>query len=231
MWLLTTYRHTALFSLRSSMSTSSGGKTNLVPTMYSVKMALLDAAFRMGLDGEDIFPWVRDLVIRFEPPEQAVVNNSFIKVLTEPKDKKNGPAFISSVGYREFVAYEGDLKVAICTSELDEARIETLKRLLLHVHYFGKRGSFVQAFDQVQVEQLGATYSFMLGERGVASATVLMQYLDDMGSQATFDSISSFSETGAKLGRDRVLKSVFLPYQMQASSRGYTWYTRGGTVE
>ncbi|KEO83531.1 hypothetical protein [Tumebacillus flagellatus] len=226
MWLLTTYRHTALFSLRSSLATSSGGKTNLVPSMYSMKMALLDAAFRMGVDGKGIFPWVRDLHISFEPPEHAVVNNSFIKILSEPKDKKNGPAFISSVAYREYVSFEGDLRVGVCLEGLEEEQVELLQALLLHINYLGKRGSFVQPVAQERVESLGVSFSYVLGERAAMSAHVLMQYLDDMGEKATFESISSFDSTGARLGKDRVMKSVFLPYRMRTSSRGYTWYSR-----
>lgn len=226
MWLLTTYRHTALFSLRSSLSTSSGGKTNLVPSMYSLKMALLDAAFRMGIDGKEIFPWVRDLHISYEPPENAVVNNSFIKILTEPKDKQNGPAFISSVAYREFVSFDGDLRVAIKVEGLEQSQVEMLQRLLIHINYLGKRGSFVQVMEQETVESIGTSFSAVVGERTTMNAHVLMQYLDDMGPKATFESISTYDPTSARLGRDRVMTPVFLPYQMQTSSRGYTWYRR-----
>lgn len=226
MWLLTTYRHTALFSLRSSLSTSSGGKTNLVPSMYSMKMALLDAAFRMGIDGEEIFPWVRDLQISFEPPEQAVVNNSFIKILTEPKEKQNGPAYISSVAYREFVSFAGDLRVAIRVEGLEESQREMLRHLLMHIHYLGKRGSFVQCVAQETVDNLAPSFSYQVGEQATMSAHVILQYLDDMGPKATFESISTYDTTSARMGRERVMKSVFLPYRLQSSSRGYTWYRR-----
>ncbi|TCP55766.1 hypothetical protein EV586_103420 [Tumebacillus sp. BK434] len=227
MWLLTTYRHTALFSLRSSMATSSGGKTNLVPSMYSVKMAILDASFRMGLDGADIFPWVRDLEIRFEPPAHAVVNNSFIKVLSEPKTKDpEGLPFISSVGYREFVSFEGDLCIAICVDGLEGDKLSTLKSILLHINYLGKRGSFVQVVEQEMQDELRHTFSVVLGERSTTSSVVMVQYLDDMGATATFESINSYSDVKNTLGRDRVMRIVFLPYRIKSSSRGYTVYSR-----
>lgn len=224
MWLVTSYQHTSLFSLRTSSSTSSGGKTNLVPTMYSVKMALIDAAFRSGVDGKDIFHWVRDLEIRFEPPKQAVVNNSFIKILTEPKDKKTGPAFISSVGFREFVFFDGELKIAVHLEGLSNEQTSLLKELFFHINYFGKRGSFLQVVNQETQNQLGSTFSYILGEVGEFKGNVVMQYLDDMGPKATFESINTFDETSARLGRDRIMKTVFIPYRLQASSRGYTWY-------
>lgn len=226
MWLVTTYSPNALFSLRTSSSTSSGGKTNLVPTMYSVKMALLDAAFRKGIEGREIFSWIRDLDIRFEPPKQAIVNNSFVKIQTEPKDKKAGPAFISSVGFREYVFFEGELAIAIQTRELAEQQLSLLKELLLHLHYLGKRGSFLQAVGQEVCEKLGQTFSALLGEPTAFSECVVMQYLDDMGPKATFESISSFDGTSAKMGRDRVMKTVFIPYHQKRASRDFTWYTR-----
>src|SRR5579875_4187322 len=46
-WLLVTYYPVSLFSLRTTYATSKGGKTLLVPTPYAVKMALLDACFRL----------------------------------------------------------------------------------------------------------------------------------------------------------------------------------------
>ena len=40
------YLPTALFSLKTSQATSSVGRTLVVPTMYAIKMALVDAGFR-----------------------------------------------------------------------------------------------------------------------------------------------------------------------------------------
>src|SRR3972149_509738 len=52
-WLVAEYQPAALFSLKISLATSSVGKTLVVPTPYSIKMAFVDAAFRAGVpDGE-----------------------------------------------------------------------------------------------------------------------------------------------------------------------------------
>lgn len=47
MWVSAEYEATALFTLKPALATSSGGKTLLVPTPYSIKMALLDVACRL----------------------------------------------------------------------------------------------------------------------------------------------------------------------------------------
>lgn len=227
MWLLADFESTALFSLRSSMATSSGGKTNLVPTMYAVKLALVDAAFRAGHDGERVFEVVKHLPIRFRPPAWAAVTNSFIKILREPKDKKAGPAFISSVAYREFVFYGGRLTVAIGADSIAPEERRLLEELVWHVHYLGKRGGFVQVTGISYAETLDASYSFVLGdgEREVPDR-MIVQYLDDVGPRATFQAISTYSQDQARLRRDRVLVPVGLPYVQVASSRGYTLYRR-----
>lgn len=227
MWLLADFKSTALFSLRSSMATSSGGKTNLVPSMYAVKMALVDSAFRAGEDGECVFNLVKGLRIRFRPPEWAVVNNSFIKILREPKEKKTGPAFISSVAYREFVFYSGELTVAVETNGLGLEDRNLLERLLWHVHYLGKRGGLMQPIGVRQVAALDAGFSFVPGDDDRQTTDrMIIQYLDDLGPGVTFSAINTFSDEKARLYRDRVPVPVGLPYVQVASSRAYTLFRR-----
>ncbi len=232
MWLMARYRPVSAFSLRSSLATSSGGRTNLVPSMYAVKLALVDAAFRAGDDGAAVFEMVKNLPIRFEAPRQAVVSNSFIKIRREPKDKADGPAFISSVAFREFCQYQGDLTVAIDVSTLARSDLGQVRYLLNHVNYFGKRGSFFQfldaeLFSPVEGNGLPASFGYVVGdERETIGRDVIVQYLDDVGPGATFENVSTFSDASARLGRDRVLVPVALPYRRVASSRGYTHYER-----
>jgi hypothetical protein len=94
-WLVTQYKPTTLFSLKMSLATSSVGKTLLVPTPYSIKMAFVDAAFRSGLSNEDSADFLRSLVgvdVRVAPPEAAVATHTFVKVRQEARapnwDKK-----------------------------------------------------------------------------------------------------------------------------------------------
>lgn len=227
MWLLADFKSTAPFSLRASMTTSSGGKTNLVPSMYAVKLALVDAAFRAGEDGERVFSMIRGLRIRFRPPEWAVVNNSFIKILREPKNKKAGPAFISSVTYREFVFYAGDLTVALETRSLVQEDCALLHRLLWHIHYLGKRGGFLQIISVRTAGALDSGFTFVPGDAERETGDrMIIQYLDDIGPGATFAAVNTFSVEKARLNRDRILVPVGLPYTQVASSRGYTLYRR-----
>lgn len=233
MWLLAKYRPTGIFSLKSSATTSSGAKTLLVPTMYAVKMALVDAAFRSGEDGERVFGEVKELEIRFTPPEYAAVTHGFIKIQRERevKDRKNLQAielkakqpFYPTVAYREFCSFTGDLTVAMKIEE----RKPLLEDLLPVVGYFGKRSSFVQFSGLEYADCLPDHCTFPLNEPPVEfSLDVVVQPLDDFGKQATFDAINTYSTNKSKLGRDRIIVQTAIPYKMVSSSRGYTLYKR-----
>lgn len=235
MWLLARYKPTGLFSLKSSATTSSGTKTLLVPTMYAVKMALVDAAFRSGKDGAEVFELVKPLELRFRPPEHAAVTHGFVKIQRERevKDKKNQAAvelkqkspFQPTVAYREFCAFEGELTVAINIE--DEA--SWLEELLPTISYFGKRGSFFQFSGLEYSESLYERFTFSLDDAPEEfSLDIVVQPLDDLGEHATFDAISTYSTSRARLGRDRIIVQTAVPYTMVSSSRGYTLYRRSG---
>lgn len=235
MWTLTHYKPTGLFSLKSSAATSSGAKTLLVPTMYSVKMALIDAAFRSGKDGAEVFELVKPLEIRLRPPEHAAVTHGFIKIRRERevKDAKNQEAvelkrtspFQPTVAYREFCAFKGELTVAIETEE----HVPWIEELFPSVSYFGKRGSFFQFVGSEHTDTLPDRFTFPLDNPPVEfGLDFLVQPLDDLGERATFDAISTYSTGKAKLGRDRVIVQTAVPYKTISSSRGYTLYRRWG---
>lgn len=235
MWTLARYKPTGLFSLKSSAATSSGAKTLLVPTMYSVKMALIDAAFRSNRDGAEVFELLKPLKIRFRPPEHAAVTHGFIKIRRERevKDAKNQQAvelkrispFQPTVAYREFCAFEGDLTVAIET----EKPTPWIEELLPSVGYFGKRGSFFQFAGFEHTEELLERFTFPLDDAPEEfSLDVVVQPLDDLGERATFDAINTYSTDRARFGRDRVIVQTAIPYEMVSSSRGYTLYRRSG---
>lgn len=234
MWVLARYRPTGLFSLKSSATTSSGAKTLLVPTMYSVKMALIDAAFRSGEDGEEVFELVKSLKVKFRPPDYAAVTHGFIKIRRERevKDAKNQEAvelkrtspFQPTVAYREFCAFEGELTVGISLEETS-----WLEELLPLIGYFGKRGSFFQFVGLDRVESLPEQFTFPMEDPPEGfDLNVTVQPLDDLGERATFDAINTYSTGRARLGRDRVLVQTAIPYKTVSASRGYTLYRRPG---
>ncbi|MBM7644538.1 hypothetical protein JOD45_000731 [Scopulibacillus daqui] len=230
-WLVGRYKFTAPFSLKSSLATSSGGRTNLLPTMYSFKMALINAAFQMGKDGEKEFEWIKRLDIRFKPPKKAIVQNSFVKILRESRKevlKDNPDQWLSpTVSLREYIIYDGELLVAIKDSLLMDEQVQTLEKLMVHINQLGKRSSFVQFISFTKMNEIDRAFTFLLKDEMIQMPSSLtVQYLDDMGEKAIFSSINSFDQKRATIGKDRLFVPVGIPYKLKRSSRSYSCYER-----
>jgi hypothetical protein len=239
MWTLARYSPAALFSLKPAAATSSGGKTLLTPTPFSIKMALLDSALRtQGLEaGRNLWPIIRDLRIQIALPGTIVVINTFTKIV---RPKKNGPSddrgsglvtpLGSSIAYREYVQYGGTVRLAFqtATGELMPAAID---QLLAQISYLGKRGGFIQLMGPVEEVDddaflRNAEWTTLTADQMAFAAQGTLQMLDDCGPAMTFDQANIYSGKRITLGKERVLRHIVLPYEVRRSSRGYTLYER-----
>lgn len=233
MWLLATYKPTTLFTLRPSNATSSGGRTLLVPTPYTIKMALLDAAIRTQsvATAENHWDWLRTLRIALLPPERAVVNNLFTRILkptrkdakqtTEADDTPDEKgAFTRTIGYREYVYYDGQIVLAI---EVCGVQIKKLDSLLPHVTHLGKRGGMIQFIPPSQTKkQLPIEFTLLEEISGTYHIDSQLQMLDDCDSSTSFEQVNVFAEK--KVDRKQFLAVV--PYRLRRSSRSFSDYER-----
>ena len=237
MWLVVKYKPANLFSLRDSRSTSSGGKSLLLPTPYSVKLALIDVIWRlMGRDAAaDLLRKLSPVKILLRGPEQLVLNNCFVKIARVPKDPKKFVKgsldsrgrfpFDRTVSLRQYVYYQGDLDVAFSV-EGDEL-LQDLKVLLPRVNYFGKRGSFFQ-FDGFNV-----TNSLDEGFNCYVDPSMdrifkhyILQQMDDMNPQISLAALDITSDEKITVGKDRIFPLSLLPYQLKKSSKQYAYFVR-----
>lgn len=239
MWVLAEYQPTSLFSLRPATATTSGGKSLIVPTPFSIKMALLDAAIRtQGVEvGRALFSALRTLRIAAKLPEQIVVNSTFTKILRLKEFKmaaseklaaieqaKAGHQwpFQKTIAYREYVQFGGSLVFGFSGMAVDD-----LAPLLLQINYLGKRGGFIQLRctpdvvetlpDDLTELTAGVSGAFPLG---------VLQVVDDFGPTMTFEHADIYNKKGITLGKERMLRHVVLPYQVARSSRSFTLYER-----
>ena len=235
MWYQASYLPISLFSLRQSLSTSSGAKTLLVPTPFALKTALLDAAIRvLGKEQATLlFPTIRDVQIALRLPRQLVVINSFLKIV---RPKKNGPSddlgsglitpLGSTIAYREFVSYDGAFELALSNSRGDALPTEMIQ-LFAQINYFGKRGSFVQLAETPRlIDQLDEGWTLLTAKQRLFIADGTVQMLDDFGPSITFERADITSDVRITLGKDRVQRPIVLPCRLVRSSRGYTLYQR-----
>ncbi len=236
-WLILKYLPVSLFSLRMTHATSKGGKTLLIPTPYAFKMTLIDACFRVfncteaETKARQVFDIIKNCEIRFSPPADCIVQNTFIKIKQEDRDAPKG-LFNSTIAYREFCFYtRGELKVAI-RANFPENDINLLKKLGIHINCIGKRGSFWQYIDnEIFVGDLSEEYTCTSEEQAGIGDFKWSQYLDDFGealckAKDGFDCISTYGKGDVKLGEQRILVKTVLPYRFKQSSKHFSQYEK-----
>jgi len=235
-WLAARYQSTTMFSLKPASATSSGGKTLLCPTPFALKMALLDVAIRtQGLEqGATLFKTICQLRIALKPPKQTVVNNTFTKILrphkSGPKDA-DGTGLMTPMGntiaFREYVSFQGEMELIFQGMPAEE-----LTSLLLNVNYLGKRGGFLQLLALPELKNWTNSelktngYTLLTEPTTEFSINGLLQMLDDCGPKVTFEHANIYSGKNIRLGQERVLHHVVLPYRLVRSSKSYSYYER-----
>lgn len=244
-WLTGRLTATSLFSLRLPTATSTAAKTCLIPAPYSLKLALVDALIHAdGLEvGMALFELLRRVEVRVRPPERLVVTNTLIKVASPYESKvkaeeraeaerkaaaDDGIPFKSTIAFREFIHYGGPLEVSWNADDLDDAERQTIQRAWLAIRYVGKRGStFQPAPLVVGLEAPGNGYSFPADPPPMpCPIPFLVQFLDDLGAEAQWDRVNTFSTQPLRMGKERIRRAVALPLRIGRKSRSFTEYVR-----
>ena len=230
-WLTVSYQPVSLFSLKRSDATSMAARSNLVPTPYAIKMALLRVLLEEQgkLYGDDFdrwiqseFAWIRDLQIFVLPPDKLIVNRNGYKLRyydqTADKADRSRATMPLQDGFvfREWIHLEGNLKICVGKSD----RLLELERLFAQINYFGKRGCFFQYLPEATQQTVEPLFE-LNPEQGFT-----LQPMDDLGAKTTFNRINPFSSEKVQLGKDRVITPGLLPLQLTSTSARYDLYTR-----
>lgn len=209
------YQPTNLFSLKESNSTNSGAKSLLIPSPYSIKMALFSQA--ITIDGRDIFEkkqskefaFIKDAKIEFRISGGICVNNCFVTIQSLRDGKYRGkPSF------REYIYITDNIEIVLDVKS-EEAK-QYLKKYLHRINYFGKRGCFFQFVG----------YRDIPGEPNVKEfdasdySSGILQEFDDISDKAQFKNVNNYDSAGPK--RDK--KILVIPVQNISSSKSYTHY-------
>lgn len=240
MWVLAEYSPASLFSFRLGEATSTGAKTLLIPTPFAIRTALLDSAIRLeGMESApQAFDRLRRSRVAIRVPERIAVTNLFLKVRkpkrsdAEEDEEDPGEAMPATIAFREYAHLHGTLGVAL---EPEDDISDWLEALMLHVNYFGKRGSFFQILNKPKrLEGLPAGYLIAGGEAllwaeitgyGAERAPAgVLQVLDDWGPELTWQRVNIYSHEGIRLGSDRLRRSALLPCRVIQASRNFTYY-------
>jgi len=227
-WLVAEYHPTALFSLKISLATSSVGKTLVVPTPYSIKMAFVDAAFRSGLSAQ-CAEFLRSLVgvdVRIAPPASACVTHTFVKVRQESRDADPLRPYIASIAYREVVHHQGVWRWAFDLAAGDETLAQRLVHIAPHVTYIGKRGSFVQFVGLSRCAALGPDFTQPVQNQGAWTPPPRAHIvpLDDFGPEADLETLSSFTAKKPSRNKHRRFVETIVPLGLVNTGPGFSEY-------
>jgi hypothetical protein len=237
-WFVFRYTSVTLFSLKMSQATSTAGKTLVVPTPYSVKMAFLDAALRHGLAGDanELVKGLAKANLRIGVPQHACVTGTIQMVRQETREderKKNPglPWYRASIAMREFVYYQGDLRLAFERLTCNSGLAMLLRQIAPAINYLGKRGSFFQYLGYAEQQELDSTFTRVVDKNlGGLAAGGHRATLDDFGSGATFDALNSFSPTRIKPGIHRRFVETVVPFNVHNTGPGFTQYCVPGAI-
>lgn len=227
-WLVARYQPTALFSLKTSLATSSVGKSLLIPTPYVIKMAFVDAAFRAGEPDAVCAELLKSLAlvkVRVSPSQAAVVTHTFVKIRQESRGGDPLEPYTPNIAYRELVYVAGDWRWAFDLADGDETLASRLVGLAPHVSYVGKRGSFIQFASVTRATSLDSSFT-----EPTDGATWRLQGhivpMDDFGPEATLDVLSTYSDKKAQRDRHRKFVHTVVPLGLTSTGPGFSEYRR-----
>lgn len=209
------YQPTNLFSLKESNSTNSGAKSLLIPSPYSIKMALFNQA--ITTDGKEIFEetnskefrFIRDARIEYRVSGSFCVNNCFVTI----QSLRDG-RFRGKPSFRQYIYLSDNIEIIFHV--LNEDAKQYLQKYLHRINYFGKRGCFFQFVG----------YRDEPGEPNVKQFDVpnltpgILQEFDDISPKAVFKNVDNFDSANAK--RDK--KILVIPVKLVNSSKSYSHY-------
>lgn len=230
MWLKITYSPTSLFSLKSSSATNSAGKSLLIPSPYSVKMALLNAIITYdSLDtAKANFSLIRDLEMRFSLPTSLTVSNCLIRILKDndkvSKAVKLEKPFKTTVAFREYVYLNDNIEIAIdlnAEKTILPEEIEFLKKWFIHINYFGKKGCFFQFISADVVEELEESKFCTIISDGFKPGVFMK--MDDVDKKADFESMNNYN---SKKKAKRINTIYTFPVSIKKTSKTYSFYER-----
>lgn len=231
-WLYLSLQQTSLFSLRPSATTSSGGLSLLLPTPFAIKMAILDIHCRLFgvFDKEDSkeFEAIRDLIIRIKPPKHISVSGGLMRILRPKRGDAapDTPPYIQTIGYREYIHWAGEMVIAFGTIKGKDFPAQ-LEEMLFHLNYLGKRGGFIQPMKIEYGEDPNESFGRPYVPNEPRRQGFIIQPLDDMGEDITFEKINPYSTKTLKISdKERKIVPVRLPLKLRRASPKVKVYVR-----
>jgi hypothetical protein len=221
MWLEVEYIPTSLFSFKDIKATNTAATSLLFPTPFAVKIALISEAIKeFNLEkGREVFELIKEKEIKYNLSEEAVVNKTFGRI----NDLRNKIGR-SKPAYREYVYFNGSLKLAINIDDMNQKKVELLKSLFLRINYFGKKGSFMQFKEAKITDNLNDSHLKLMSDGEIDfKFKSIIQQTEDIPPDASFEAINIYNEKES-LSRDNNERLYVVNIEKTLSGDGYQYY-------
>src|SRR5262249_41154566 len=138
--------------------------------------------------------------LRIGVPAHACVTGTIQSVRQERSKadfKRNPglPLLRASIAMREFVHYQGDLRLAFDLETCPSAIVVLLLKPAPSIRSLGRRGSFMQYLDWTRLAELDSTFTQPADTGGDDVVWGQVATLDDFGPRASWDALNSFSSS------------------------------------
>lgn len=235
-WTCATYAFASTFSYRIPYFSSSYALSAPVPSPSTVKLALVASIINRTGDvdvGKKLFEKIRDSGITIELPEKIITLKAFMKRL---KQKRKGQEttvitpfgklverFESTFGIREYIIYDGPLRIYI---DAPEDFVQDVLKSLKLVQYFGSSDSLCTCLEtNISEPDLQKCIRPVESENEIFGAKGMVFLLTDFTEKTTFESVNPFS--GKKLAKGELLqKPYFFPLEVFKKEKNCTVYRR-----
>lgn len=209
------YQPTNLFSLKESNSTNSGAKSLLIPSPYSIKMALFNQA--ITIDGKEVFEekkskeftFIRDAQIEYRVLGSFCVNNCFVTI----QSLRDG-TYRGKPSFREYIYLSNEIEIILEVKSIEAKQY--LQKYLHRLNYFGKRGCFFQFVCYRENPSEPNVKEFDVSD---FTPGILQEY-DDISSKSLFKNVDNFDSANAQ----REKRILVIPVKNINSSKSYTHF-------
>ncbi|MBS7630103.1 CRISPR-associated protein Cas5 [Candidatus Bathyarchaeota archaeon] len=218
-WIGAEYNFASTFSYRLPDFSSSYALSAPIPSPSTIKLALVSGIIsRKGNieRGKQLFEQIRTVKVTTELPDRIATFKCFIKRL---KKKRQGKGFEPTFGIREYIIYNGPLRIFLNVSN---QVMDDVKDALKAVSYLGTSDSLCTCTEFNIREPLWnkcpQLYDSEHGKEGI------LFMLTEFTNEVAFENVNPYSEVRMIKGKHIVTKPYLFPIHIMTKESNYVIY-------
>ena len=219
LWIRGTYSFASTFSYRLPYFSSSYALSAPAPSPSTINLAIVASVInRTGNieTGKTLFEKIRTSEVLMELPEKISIFKAFLKRL---KKKRQEQAFESTFGIREYVIYNGPLKIYLnVPDDSSEAIIEALR----NVQFLGTSDSICMCTNTAKVAKPPAKCARPHSTTEKTNGIIFL--LTDFTNKATFDAVNPYTKKKLRKDEEIISKPYIFPIKVTKKDKNCTVY-------